>query len=87
MTTSICAYCRKAPGIHKEHVTPKAIRRRYHIADNDERYHVRACMKCNLSKLSRKLYPRGFDTSLLPGKLASWREWDGDPAMLRTVHK
>lgn len=82
-----CAYCQQRPGIHKDHVVAKAMRRRHHIADNDERYHVRACASCNWIKSTRKLYPRGFDVSLLPGKLSLWREWDGSQEMLRKVVK
>lgn len=81
----ICAYCQKAPGVQRDHVVAKAMRRRHHIAASDARFHVRCCMTCNVNKLSRKLYPRGFDISILPGK--GWREWDGDPTKIRGAYR
>ena len=85
MIRSMCAYCRVRPGIQRDHVVARAMRRRHHIADSDERYHVRACMQCNVNKLTRKLYPAGFDVSLLPGN--GWRVWDGSLEALRKVVK
>lgn len=66
-----------------EHVVPVALRRRYAIAHDDERFLVPACISHNVRKGTRKLYPRGFDTSLLPGR--GWIEWDGGrlPEVLR----
>src|SRR3990172_6561080 len=79
-----CAYCMKARAVHREHVVPVAMRRRYHIAWDDARFHVPSCADCNLRKATLHLYPRGFDVSILPGNPKAWRGGDGDPA---TVHK
>lgn len=60
-----------------DHVVAKALRRHHHIAHDDTRYLVAACLAHNVAKGTRKLYPPGFDVSLLPGK--GWIEWAGGP--------
>lgn len=70
-----CAYCHEVQATQRDHVVARAMRHRHHIAASDERFHVPSCGPCNLRKATFKLYPRGFDVSLLPG--AKWREWDG----------
>jgi hypothetical protein len=74
---TVCAYCGGANGraVHIDHVVPRAIRRRFGIADSDARYHVPSCFADNIRKGTRKYYPAGFDVSLLPGK--GWQLWDG----------
>jgi len=73
----ICSYCLTARAIHTDHIVPKAMRRRHHIADNDANFHTPACGPCNWRKGTRKYAPPGFDLSLLPGR--GWQTWDGGP--------
>ena len=75
-----CAYggCRATT---LDHVVPKAERRRHGIDDSDATYIVAACFNHNVAKMTYKVYPRGFDKSILPGN--GWREWDGTPEGLR----
>ncbi len=75
-----CAYCGDARAVHKEHVVPIAMRRRHHIETSDARFHVPSCARCNYRKSTYRLYPKGFDVSILPGK--DWREWHGEPVGL-----
>lgn len=70
-----CAYCLVVQATQRDHVVAKSLRRRHHIDANDARFHVPSCGPCNWRKLTHKLYPLGFDTSILPGK--GWRKWDG----------
>jgi hypothetical protein len=80
-----CAYCCAERATQRDHVVPKAMRRRHHIDAKDERFHVPSCMPCNLRKSTLHLYPRGFDVSILPGNPKVWRMWNGDPKKLRAA--
>ena len=71
-----CAYC-GGTATQLDHVVPSAMRRRHRIKHTDTRFHVAACGPCNWRKLTRRYYPRGFDTSILPGSPTSWQEWNG----------
>ncbi len=82
-----CAYCGKERAIHREHVVPVAMRRRYQIAYDDARFHVPSCGPCNWLKGQLHRYPRGFDTSILPGNPKAWREWDGEVATLHPAQE
>lgn len=77
-----CAYG-GCPATTIDHVAPKAVRRRFGIDDNDPAFLVAACFDHNIAKMTRKLYPRGFDASRLPGD--GWRMWDGSAESLREV--
>src|SRR3990167_3823329 len=73
-----CAYRRKVRAVQRDHVVPRDMRRHFAIAENDARFHVPACRTCNEAKYTFKVYPVGFDVSILPGNPKAWREWRGD---------
>ena len=81
-----CQYC-GAPAVHVDHIIPKALRRRHHIADDDVRYLTSACAVCNWRKLTRRLAPVAWAERLheLPG--TGWRIWRGDVETLHEVVK
>ena len=66
-----CAYCGQ-PAIHKDHVVPKALRRRH---KGWEKVTVAACGPCNWRKGTRRYAPPGYDLTTLPGR--GWQHWDG----------
>ncbi len=70
----ICRYCGSARAIHADHIVPIALRRRHPGFDGDE-FMAASCGPDNWRKGTRRLAPRDFDLSLLPGK--GWQHWDG----------
>ena len=70
-----CAYCGKARAIHKDHIVPKALRRRHGGWDDVT---VPACGPCNWRKGTLRLVPPSWADRLheLPG-VKPWRVWDG----------
>ncbi len=74
----VCAYC-GGTAEHRDHIIPKAMRRRHHIKDSDERYHVAACGPCNWRKATRRYAPPSWADRLgeLPGR--GWQVWSGGP--------
>lgn len=72
-----CAYCGKARAVHREHIVPVALRRRYPEFDTAE-WIVGACAECNLRKSVFRLCPPSHADRIgeLPGK-TPWRVWTG----------
>ena len=92
LSDGCCAYCGAPNATTVDHIIPKADRRRADIRDDDERYLVAACMRCNLNKSTRRLVPMLWEVlipalaELIPG--TPWRVWDGstDSPAYREVH-
>jgi len=78
-----CAYCKVAPAVHRDHVIPKSLQRKYdipaHLAGT-----VPACFACNMLKATLRLVPLTWAdrldeiNALVSG--TPFRVWDGTPA-------
>lgn len=77
-----CSYCLTAHAIHKDHIVPKALRRRHEGWDEET---VPACGPCNWRKGTRRLVPMDYERfAELPG-IRPWAEWDGSEEMLKEI--
>lgn len=82
-----CAYCGKARAVHREHVLPKSLQKKY--ARMGKAFPaalcvtVGSCMACNLLKATLRLVPPAWESrldeinALVSG--TPFRMWDGNP--------
>lgn len=79
---TVCAYCRNAQAVNRDHVVPKSYRRKAPIPD-DLAGTVPACFACNIRKGNRRLVPASWADKLAALEAAypgtPWRIWNGDP--------
>ncbi len=76
-----CAYCRKEPAVHLDHIMSRALRRRF----PDFTDTVPACFKCNMIKGTRRLIPPSWahrQAELEELTSHPWQVWNGDPREL-----
>lgn len=82
--SKLCEYCHERRAIHRDHVVPRSLLRRFHGNVPAHLLELAfSCGLCNWRKQARRLIPESWAprlaelTALFPG--TPWRVWDGNP--------